>query len=101
MDTEFLAKYDRGVPRYTSYPTAPHFTERIGAGDYGRWLAAVPVDSAVSVYGHIPFCDSLCWFCGCHTKIVRRYDPIAAYLDALTQEIELVGQALGTRRPLA
>jgi oxygen-independent coproporphyrinogen-3 oxidase len=101
MDTELLARYDQGVPRYTSYPTAPHFTEQVGAGDYGRWLAAVPVDSAVSVYVHIPYCDSLCWFCGCHTKIVRRYDPIAAYLEALTREIDLVGRALGSRRPLA
>jgi oxygen-independent coproporphyrinogen-3 oxidase len=101
MDTELLAKYDRGVPRYTSYPTAPHFTAQVGAADYGRWLAAVPNDSAVSVYGHIPFCDSLCWFCGCHTKIVRRYEPIAAYLEALGQEIDLVGRALGPRRTLA
>ena len=84
IDTELLARYDRGVPRYTSYPTAPHFTEQVGTADYRRWLAAIPVDSAVSVYGHIPFCDSLCWFCGCHTKIVRRYDPIAAYLVRTT-----------------
>ncbi len=71
------------MPRYTSYPTAPHFHDGIGPEDHGRWLAAVPGAARLSLYFHIPFCDSLCWFCGCHTKIVRRYAPVAAYLEVL------------------
>ena len=101
MDTDLLAKYDRNVPRYTSYPTAPHFHDGIGPQDYGAWLAETPTDEPLSAYLHIPFCDSLCWFCGCHTKIVRRYQPVARYLDVLQREIELVADRLGTVRPLA
>ncbi len=99
MDTDLLAKYDRNVPRYTSYPTAPHFHDGIGAADYAAWLTATPIDAPLSAYLHIPFCDSLCWFCGCHTKIVRRYEPVARYLDVLHREIDLVAERLGEGRP--
>ena len=95
MESQILARYNRPVPRYTSYPTAPHFTPAIGAADYRRWLTAVSVDTPLSLYVHIPFCDTLCWFCGCHTKIVRRYEPVARYLDLLIQELELLATALG------
>jgi oxygen-independent coproporphyrinogen-3 oxidase len=57
-------------------------------------LDAVAPGATLSIYLHVPFCDSLCWFCGCHTKVVRRYDPINAYLDALLQEIDLVAERL-------
>jgi oxygen-independent coproporphyrinogen-3 oxidase len=60
-------------------------------------LDAVAPGATLSIYLHVPFCDSLCWFCGCHTKVVRRYDPIAAYLDALLQEIDLVAERLAAR----
>ena len=100
MERHLLARYDRPVPRYTSYPTAPHFTPAIGAGNYRRWLAAVPTDTPLSLYVHIPFCDTLCWFCGCHTKIVRRYTPVSRYLALLGQELDLLAAALGERRPL-
>ena len=90
------AAFEQRVPRYTSYPTAPHFHPGIGREAYGRWLAALGPDRPVSVYVHVPFCDSLCWFCGCHTKIVRRYEPVAAYLETLLQEAELVSSAIGS-----
>ncbi|MFQ5774367.1 MAG: oxygen-independent coproporphyrinogen III oxidase [Kiloniellaceae bacterium] len=93
-----LSKYDLRVPRYTSYPTAPHFGPAVGARAYGRWLAELDPGLPLSLYLHVPFCDSLCWFCGCHTKIVRRYEPVAGYLVQLRREIELVADALGTRR---
>jgi oxygen-independent coproporphyrinogen-3 oxidase len=101
MTPELLAKYDRRVPRYTSYPTAPHLHAGIGAGVYGGWLEAVPADAPLSLYLHIPFCDSLCWFCGCHTKIVARYEPIASYLELLLREIDLVALRLGGERPVS
>lgn len=82
------------APRYTSYPTAPHFHAGITAADYAEWLAALPTSARVSVYLHIPYCDSLCWFCGCHTKHTLRYEPIAAYLDDATREIECLASHL-------
>jgi len=93
-----LAKYDRRVPRYTSYPTAPHFGLQVQSKDYRRWLVELDPGAPLSLYVHIPFCDSLCWFCGCHTKIVNRHRPVAQYLEVLTKEIDLVADALGTRR---
>ena len=92
-----LEKYDRRVPRYTSYPTAPHFGPDVGEAAYRRWLAALDPAAPLSLYVHVPFCDSLCWFCGCHTKIVRRHQPVAAYLELLKREVELAAAALGRR----
>jgi oxygen-independent coproporphyrinogen-3 oxidase len=94
MDTTLQARYDRAVPRYTSYPTAPNFHGGIGARDYARWLGVVPAGVAVSLYVHIPFCRSLCWFCGCHTRVVNREAPVLDYLDLLEREIGLVADRL-------
>lgn len=84
----------RAVPRYTSYPTAPHFTADVTGKTYQRWLLDVPANATLSLYLHIPYCDTLCWFCGCHTKITRQYAPIETYLVALRREIDLVTQIL-------
>ncbi len=94
MSPELVLKLSAPVPRYTSYPTAPHFHPGVTADSYGSWLAAMPEDAAISLYLHIPFCDRLCWFCACHTKQTLKYDPVAAYLDALIAEIALVGEKL-------
>ncbi|HET6467493.1 MAG TPA: oxygen-independent coproporphyrinogen III oxidase [Geminicoccaceae bacterium] len=98
MKPDLLARYDRAVPRYTSYPTAPHFHAGIDAGACRRWLAEVPADTPLSLYAHVPFCQSLCWYCGCHTTAARRYQPVAEYLEVLCEEIRLVAEALGARR---
>lgn len=92
MAEHLLKKYSSAVPRYTSYPTAPHFHEGIGAGEYAGWLQALDSQNRLSLYIHIPYCDRLCWFCACHTKHTLRYEPIAAYLKALHSEIEAVGR---------
>lgn len=82
-----LLDVDRAIPRYTSYPTAPHFkTVDLCDSPY----AIIPANTAVSLYIHIPFCPKLCWYCGCHTKITHRYDPVATYIDLLIREIALV-----------
>lgn len=85
------------VPRYTSYPTAPHFHHGVGQAQYETWLAALSPDARVSLYLHLPFCDRLCWFCGCHTKQVNRYDPVATYLEALGREVGRIGGIVGNR----
>ncbi len=91
MPATLLRKYaEARLPRYTSYPTAPHFSDAIGPGTYGDWLAALPAEEPVSLYLHIPFCRSMCWYCGCHTTITRKDEPILAYLDVLSEEIRLV-----------
>ena len=100
MDDTLIARYDRRVPRYTSYPTAPHFHTGVDGATYGSWLDELARDEPVSLYLHVPFCDSLCWYCGCHTTVVNRYEPIAGYLDDLVEEVALVADRLGARLPV-
>jgi oxygen-independent coproporphyrinogen-3 oxidase len=90
-------KYDGNVPRYTSYPTAPYFHAGVDAGTYRAWLGELSPDDSLSLYLHVPFCDTMCWFCGCYTKLVREYAPVATYLAALHQEIDLVARLLPRR----
>lgn len=97
MGPHLLDTYGGPVPRYTSYPTAPHFRGGIGPVDYADGLAGLtPPDGPVSIYLHIPYCRELCTYCGCTTKITRRYAPIAVYVADLRAEIDLVAAALGT-----
>ncbi|MGE4372022.1 MAG: oxygen-independent coproporphyrinogen III oxidase [Xanthobacter sp.] len=95
-----LTRYGQPVPRYTSYPTAPHFTPQVDAATYADWLAALPADAAVSVYIHVPFCAELCLYCGCQTAVVRRREPVEAYARRLMQEIDLVAARLPHRLTL-
>ena len=97
MFDDLIRRLSKPVPRYTSYPTAPHFHPGITPQTYGDWLATLPGETPVSLYLHVPFCDRLCWFCGCHTKQVQRYEPIASYLRALSLEIETVSMRLNGR----
>ncbi|MGC4026963.1 MAG: oxygen-independent coproporphyrinogen III oxidase [Mesorhizobium sp.] len=88
---------ETNVPRYTSYPTAPHFHAGVDAGTVAGWLDAIPQGDALSLYLHIPYCDRLCWFCACHTKQTRRYDPVSEYLEALHAEIRTIGERIAGR----
>jgi oxygen-independent coproporphyrinogen-3 oxidase len=94
MLDDLVRRYSKPVPRYTSYPTAPHFHPGIDRLTYAQWLRSIPGDTSLSLYVHIPFCDRLCWFCGCHTKQILRYDPIAAYIPVVRREIETVAKLL-------
>ncbi|KAF0231593.1 MAG: hypothetical protein FD175_501 [Beijerinckiaceae bacterium] len=89
-----MAKLATPVPRYTSYPTAPHFTPDVSNLTYREWLHAMQPGSRLSLYVHIPFCDTLCWFCGCNTRMIKKYTPIGPYLDALEKEIAAVAANL-------
>ena len=97
MTTDLLQRYGGAVPRYTSYPTAPHFHDGVSAAAYGGWLAALPAEQPVSLYLHVPFCQRMCWYCGCHTKVVGRYEPIHDYAETLAREADLVADAVSGR----
>ncbi len=91
---EVFAKYaTRAVPRYTSYPTVPHFCSSFPEATYREWLGDLDPDSAISLYLHVPFCRKMCWYCGCNMKLASRYEPVADYVDTLITEIELIAAA--------
>ena len=92
FDSDALA---RAVPRYTSYPTAPHFHAEVNSETYRRWLEELPADAAISLYLHIPFCDQLCWFCACRTQGTQAYYPVTRYLQAIEREIDAVAELTG------
>lgn len=81
------------LPRYTSYPTAPHFGP-LEEATYRGWLARMPAAEALSLYVHIPFCHELCWYCGCHTSVTRSQARITRYAEALHREARLLALAL-------
>ena len=89
---ELLAK---PVPRYTSFPTAAEFGKGVGPRDLAEALDNTSGD--ISLYVHIPFCEKICWYCGCNTSAANRRDRLASYLEALHHEIAIVGQRLGGR----
>jgi oxygen-independent coproporphyrinogen III oxidase len=99
LSEALLRRFDAPGPRYTSYPTADRFTESFGAADLGQALhqRAEPPSSPhprtalpLSVYVHIPFCDSVCYYCACNKVITRHHERAGEYLDALDREIDLV-----------
>jgi oxygen-independent coproporphyrinogen-3 oxidase len=92
------ADASRNVPRYTSYPTAPHFHARVDAPMQARWIADVPAGSTLSLYLHVPFCTQLCHYCGCNTKVAARQEPIERYAGLLMREIDLASAMAGSRR---
>ncbi|WP_428680876.1 oxygen-independent coproporphyrinogen III oxidase [Sphingopyxis sp.] len=87
----------RPVPRYTSYPTAMEFAEDVGADDYALALDGIDSATPISLYAHIPFCEQICWYCGCNTGAAGRRQRLADYLAALGSEIAMVAKRLGGR----
>ena len=83
----------RPVPRYTSFPTAAEFTPAVGSAELDAALRGASGD--VSLYLHIPFCEQICWYCGCNTSRSNKTERLTSYLDALHREIALVGARLG------
>jgi oxygen-independent coproporphyrinogen-3 oxidase len=100
---ELLARYDRPGPRYTSYPTAPQFSGGFGAADYRAALAraAQHPSEPLSLYVHIPFCESRCTYCGCNVVIAPHRGPEERYLESLEREVALVAEHLGARRTVS
>jgi oxygen-independent coproporphyrinogen-3 oxidase len=94
ITNELLRKLDVPGPRYTSYPTVPAWTEDFA--DHERALAGA--GEPLSIYVHIPFCSSLCSYCGCNVVITRDWQRVDRYLAALEGEIAMVAERLGRRR---
>ena len=85
----FLQRYVlEAVPRYTSYPPATRFHDGVGAADWKSWMDDQPERPVLSLYVHIPFCKTMCWYCGCNTTVPNKDDRVARYLDALDKEIQ-------------
>lgn len=100
--TKTLKTYmSRNVPRYTSYPTAPHFSKAVGSKEYADWLSALAPEAPISLYLHVPFCRELCWYCGCNMKLAKRDAPVAQYAQTLNREISLLAQHLPDRMEIS
>jgi len=104
VSLELLHRYNVQGPRYTSYPTAPMWKEDFRAADYERILlesAAASPPAPLSLYFHLPFCEKLCYFCGCTVVITGgAHTPESPYLDALEREIDWVAERAGAGRPV-
>ncbi len=103
ITAELLARYDRPVPRYTSYPTAVDFTDTFGPVDHAARLAGASTrpGDPLSLYLHLPFCEARCSFCACHVVITQKTEVADAYLQRVLVEAERLATALGERRSLA
>ncbi len=97
---ELLRKYDRPGPRYTSYPTAPVWSNEVGTDSYIQALqnASEKEDEPFAVYCHIPFCECRCFYCGCNTVITKNSDKVLLYIDTLKKEIENTAKYLKNRK---
>jgi oxygen-independent coproporphyrinogen-3 oxidase len=101
FDAELLARYDRPLPRYTSYPTAPQFTEEFRAHDFGAALVESngdPIPPPLSLYLHVPFCFSPCFYCGCNRIISRDQGRAAPYLQRLLHESRMLSSRVDPDR---
>ena len=99
---ELIRKYDRPGPRYTSYPTAPEWTEAFGPAEYADHLARVErAGGPLSIYVHLPFCREMCRFCGCNVVATHDRTRADGYLDLLEKEVALVAERLPTRRSVS
>lgn len=98
---ELLLKYDKPVPRYTSYPTAAAFTPAVEEAELRAQLAQ-PTTAPLSLYVHVPFCRHACWYCGCNRITTQLGSKVVEpYLAALAKELKLISAAMPQRRRLA
>jgi len=101
IDPVLIQKYDVSGPRYTSYPTADRFVEAFGEADCRQWLDKRNIggiSQPLSVYVHLPFCDTACYYCACNKVVTSDHGRSAKYIKTLGQELALVGGRLGDDR---
>uniref|UniRef100_UPI0025D0D8F7 oxygen-independent coproporphyrinogen III oxidase n=1 Tax=Rhodoferax sp. TaxID=50421 RepID=UPI0025D0D8F7 len=106
ISESLIRQYDVSGPRYTSYPTADRFVEAFTAQDYVQALelrrsGASALALPLSLYVHIPFCESLCYYCACNKIITKHHDRATAYIKYLSREVDLHTQHLGTAQPVS
>jgi oxygen-independent coproporphyrinogen-3 oxidase len=100
-DAGLVNKYDVAGPRYTSYPTAPHFTTAFTIAQYENlWRRAQPCITPLSLYVHVPFCENICYYCACNKIVTRQKEKARQYLNYLEKEIRLQAQLVGATRPI-
>jgi oxygen-independent coproporphyrinogen-3 oxidase len=103
VDIDLLKKYDQPGPRYTSYPTAPYFHEDLGTEEYLQHVHADDAEVAnkdLSLYFHLPFCDTLCYFCGCNMMVTRSTEKIDQYIDYLDKEMRILKSHISDDRKI-
>lgn len=91
---KLLWKYDVAGPRYTSYPTAPAWTNAVGGGDFAKSLSSLKPGEPLSLYFHIPFCETLCHFCGCMKVITKDHSRSKPYVDLLLAELDRISDII-------
>lgn len=104
IDLDLVKKYDKAGPRYTSYPPAPHFNESFTHENYLDEIIKSNNSQTkpdLSLYFHIPFCDTLCYFCGCNMIVTRNRERISKYLSNVKNEIDLLRQYISPERKVA
>ncbi|EED32707.1 oxygen-independent coproporphyrinogen III oxidase [gamma proteobacterium NOR5-3] len=98
---EMARKYATSGPRYTSYPTAPQFSEDFELNRYRNWQARKDSHAdALSLYVHLPFCHDICYYCGCNKVVTRKEGVAAHYINELTKELDMQSQLVGKNRPV-
>jgi len=101
IDPVLIRKYDLAGPRYTSYPTADRFVEAFGEADYQHWLGQRNIggiQQPLSLYVHLPFCDTICYYCACNKVVTRDHGRSAKYIKYLAREMALTAERIGADR---
>ncbi|MDQ6961121.1 MAG: oxygen-independent coproporphyrinogen III oxidase [Mariprofundaceae bacterium] len=102
FDLPLIHKYDKAGPRYTSYPTAPMFHDGFQGAQYIQALQnASKKDAPLSLYVHIPFCNTVCYYCGCNKIVTKRYERAAPYVARLKKEIAMIAAHIGKERQVS
>jgi len=101
VDLELIRRLDKNGPRYTSYPTADRFIEAFNAESYKEWVAKREIGGIarpLSLYIHIPFCNTLCFYCACNKVITKDRSKSAEYVNYLLMEMDMQAKLLGSRQ---
>ena len=104
IDPVLIRNYDVSGPRYTSYPTADRFVEAFGEQEFGHWLGKRNIggiNQPLSVYVHLPFCDTACYYCACNKVVTSDHGRSAKYINYLGKELAMVGAHLSTDRRIS
>ncbi len=100
VDIDLIRRLDRNGPRYTSYPTADRFVNAFTPEDYSSWVKKRDKTQPLSIYVHLPFCNTVCYYCACNKVITKDRSKAAEYLGYLYREIEMQGELFGGDSPI-